>query len=171
MCKLYRVDKRVFKVGEEIIPQTEFEYQLHGEKKLVEDLLNQTRPEGMPERKDCLFLFFELAGALKFLQKYGGNIYQVRPIGCFHKGDVNKIDNLLDLARYTVDRVLLTAAANEYWKAGTHTFMPCYEILAPGCVVEKCLSTTEEYNLFCKEMRIYGSIEKTQLYVKLLTNR
>ena len=56
MCRLYRVDKRIFSVGEVIKPQTVFEQQLDGKRKLVEDLLNQTCPHRMPERKECLFL-------------------------------------------------------------------------------------------------------------------
>lgn len=38
MCRLYRVDKRIFSVGELIKPQTVFEQQLDGKRKLVEDL-------------------------------------------------------------------------------------------------------------------------------------
>lgn len=170
MCRLYRVDKRIFSVGDEIKPQTIFEQQLDGKRRLVEELLSQTRPLEKPERKDSLFLFFELAGALKFFQKYGGNIYRVSHIDCLHKGDMNKIDNLFDLTRYTDNRKLLSDVAREYWQSGTHTFMPCYEILTPRCVVEECLVVDSECKQFRSDMWNVGSIEKTQLYANLLAN-
>lgn len=170
MCRLYRVDKRIFSVGELIKPQTVFEQQLDGKRKLVEDLLNQTRPHRMPERKECLFLFFELAGALKFFQKYGGNVYRVHSVDCLYRGDMNKIDNLLDLAHLTNNMDLLTEVARDYWQDGTHTFMPCYEILTSGCVVEECLDVTKNQNSFLLDMQKFGSIEKTQLYVSFLAN-
>lgn len=168
---LYRVDKRKFEIGEEIQPNTDFEQHLNDESIKVEYLLNATRP-GIPERKDCLFLFFELSAALNFFRKYGGYVYEVR-VDChaiYHCGDMNKLDNLLDLVRFTDDVEILTAAGNEYWKGGTHTFMPCYEYLVKSCIVRKCLVEPSELKSFTDNLEITNSIERTDLYLHTLEN-
>lgn len=168
---LYRVDKRKFEIGEEIQPNTDFEQHLNDESIKVEYLLNATRP-GIPERKDCLFLFFELSAALNFFRKYGGYVYEVR-VDChaiYHRGDMNKLDNLLDLVRFTDEVDILTAAGNEYWKGGTHTFMPCYEFLVKSCIVRKCLVEPSELKSFTDNFEITKSIERTDLYLHTLEN-
>ena len=43
---LYRVDKRQFKTGAEILPNSQFENELQGEAQQVENILNETRPNG-----------------------------------------------------------------------------------------------------------------------------
>lgn len=166
---LYRVDKRKFEIGEEIQPNTDFEQHLNDESIKVEYLLNATRP-GIPERKDCLFLFFELSAALNFFKKYGGYVYGVEPKTICHRGDMNKLDNLLDLVRFTDDNDILTTAAHEYWKGGTHKFMPCYEFLVKSCVVKKCLVEPSEQESFRSNFKIKDSIERTDLYQHTLDN-
>ncbi len=166
---LYRVDKRKFEIGEEIQPNPDFEQHLDDESMKVENILNDTRP-GIPERKDCLFLFFELSAALNFFKKYGGYVYGVEPQKIYHRGDMNKLDNLLDLVRFTDDVEILTAAGNEYWKGGTHTFMPCYEYLVKSCIVRKCLVEPSELKSFTDNFEITNSIERTALYLHTLEN-
>ena len=169
---LYRVDKRYFEVGAEIQPQTIFEQYMDEESMRVENILNANRPDQIPERKDCLFLFFELSAALNFFRKYGGYVYEVG-IDChaiYHRGDMNKLDNLLDLVRFTDEVDILTAAGNEYWKGGTHTFMPCYEFLVKSCIVRKCLVEPSELKSFTDNFEITKSIERTDLYLHTLEN-
>lgn len=166
---LYRVDKRKFEIGEEIQPNPDFEQHLDGESMKVENILNDTRP-GIPERKDCLFLFFELSAAFNFFRKYGGYVYGVEPKTIYHRGDMNKLDNLLDLVRFTDDSDILTTVANEYWKGGTHTFMPCYEYLVRSCIVRKCLVEPSELKSFTDNFEITKSIERTDLYLHTLEN-
>ena len=166
---LYRVDKRTFKVGDEILPQTEFENKLDEESLLVEQVLDEVRPTVLPARNQCLFLFHELVGALMFWTKYGGNIYEVEPNGkIFHMGDMNKIDNILDIARFTDDSELLKVAANEYWKSGTHTFKSCYEILVQKAKVIKCLATDRDLQAFGNDYAAICSIERTNMYKALI---
>lgn len=45
---LYRVDKRQFKTGAEILPNSQFENELQGEALQVENILNETRPKVFP---------------------------------------------------------------------------------------------------------------------------
>lgn len=167
---LYRVDKRKFEIGEEIQPQTDYVQYMDEESGKVENILNATRPELIPKRKDCLFLFFELSAALNFFKKYGGYVYVVEPITIYHRGDMNKLDNLLDLVRFTDDEDILRAAGNEYWKGGTHTFMPCYEYLVRSCVVKKCLVEPSELDSFKHYCDKTNSIERTDLYLHTLEN-
>ena len=169
LCNLYRVDKRKFEIGEEIQPNPDIEQHLDDESMKVEDILNATRPD-IPERKDCLFLFFELSAALNFFKKYGGYVYGVEPQKIYHRGDMNKLDNLLDLVRFTDEVDILTAAGNEYWKGGTHTFMPCYEYLVKSCIVRKCLVEPSELKSFTDNFEITNSIERTDLYLHTLEN-
>lgn len=169
---LYRVDKRYFEVGAEIQPQTFFEQYMDEESMRVENILNANRPDQIPVRKDCLFLFFELSAALNFFRKYGGYVYEV-VVDChaiYHRGDMNKLDNLLDLVRFTDEVDILTAAGNEYWKGGTHTFMPCYEYLVKSCIVRKCLVEPSELKSFTDNFEITNSIERTDLYLHTLEN-
>lgn len=168
---LYRVDKRYFEVGTEIQPQTNFEQHMNDESMKVEYLLNATRPD-IPERKNCLFLFSELSAALNFFRKYGGYVYGV-DVDCndiYRRCDMNKIDNLLDLVRFTEVDNILTAAANEYWEEGTHTFMPCYEYLVKSCIVRKCLVAPSELESFRHNYETTKSIERTDLYLHTLEN-
>lgn len=169
---LYRVDKRYFEVGAEIQPQTNFEQYMDEESMKVENILNANRPVQIPLRTDCLFLFFELSAALNFFRKYGGYVYEVE-VDChdiYHRGDMNKLDNLLDLVRFTDEVDILTAAGNEYWKGGTHTFMPCYEFLVKSCIVRKCLVEPSELKSFTDNFEITKSIERTDLYLHTLEN-
>lgn len=169
---LYRVDKRYFEVGAEIQPQTNFEQYMDEESMKVENILNANRPVQIPLRKDCLFLFFEFSAALNFFRKYGGYVYEVE-VDChdiYHRGDMNKLDNLLDLVRFTDEVDILTAAGNEYWKGGTHTFMPCYEYLVKSCIVRKCLIEPSELKSFTDNFEITNSVERTDLYLHTLEN-
>lgn len=167
----FRVDKRTFNVGDIITPQTNFEHCLKGEVLEVEKLLDKYRPPQIPERKKCLFLFMELFGALRFWSKYGGTIYRVCAEKILHRGDMNKLDNILDLYRYIGDddrEGIVIAAVNEYWKCGTHTFQPCYEILVEKAEVRKVICIDSELENFKEEFLETNSIERTTLYKNLL---
>lgn len=169
----YRVDKRHFSEGDIINPQTEYERLLEGEKLKLEEMLNKKRPHNIPERSKCLFLFQDLQGALRFYFKYGGFIYGVEAFSSiYHRGDMNKLDNILDLFK-VVDcekdtTGIIEAAVNYYWKNGTHTFNPCYEILVDSAKTLEVLCSNKDKDFFRKEMNEYGIIEKTSLYKSLI---
>lgn len=166
---VYRVDKRKFEVDEVISPETSFETTMQNESKEMENLLNELRPTNIPERKNCLFLFQDLICALRFYSKYGGTIYGVEIPQCYFRGDMNKLDNILDMFRYTEDNNLRKAAVNEYWKAGTHTFNPCYEILASKARVKRIICNNDLLQNVREEIRNCGnSIEHTSIYKTLL---
>ena len=169
MC-VYRVDARIYNVGDTITSADQYENKLEAEQAELENLLNQLRPNGIPSRGECLFLFLELAGALRFFAKYGGNIYKVRPNRCYFRGDMNLLDNALDLFRFTEDEDLRTAAVNKYWQDGSHTFSPCYEILVDSAIVDSIVLDNEQLNNVRAQLREYGNcIEKCPTYINLLS--
>lgn len=76
---------------------------------------------------------------------------------------MNKLDNILDIYRFTEDNDLRRTAVNEYWKDGTHTFYPCYEVLALKALVNRIIDIDAE--AFRKEMRdTCNIVEYTSTY-------
>ena len=82
---------------------------------------------------------------------------------------MNKIDNILDVARFSEDENILEAVANEYWKAGTHTFHPCYEYLVEKAIVVDCIASENDREKFLLDFKYIHSIERTSLYKTLVT--
>lgn len=104
--------------------------------------------------------------------KYADNIYGVEAIPpIYFRGDMNKLDIILDLFKF-VDKEdkdgIWDAAVITYWKRGTHTFSPCYEILANSAKVIELLCDEIRYQKYKEEMHYYESIEKTILYKELI---
>lgn len=166
---MYRVDARLFNCGDEILPQTTYNSKLEDEKIEMEEALNTQRPPRMPERKDCIFLFDSLLCALTFMVRYGGNLYWVELRGIFYRCDMNKLDNILDVFKFTEkNNDLRETVVREYWKPHTHTFMPCYEYLVPSAVVRDILLTSDSLEVFHEEVNMCKSIELTPTYRRLL---
>lgn len=169
MC-VYRVDARIYNVGDTITSADQYENKLEAEQAELENLLNQLRPNGIPSRGECLFLFLELAGALRFFARYGGNIYKVRPNTFYFRGDMNLLDNALDMFRFTGDEGLRTAVVNKYWQDGSHTFSPCYELLVNSAIVEAIIVNGEQQKSIKAQLSENGNcIEKCPTYIKLLS--
>lgn len=168
---LYRVDKREFNIHDIILPNSTFEKGLNEMQNAVENMLNQKRPKGTPKRGDCLFLFQDLICALRFFYKYGGNIYGVNTEQYFYKGDMNILDNILDIFRITCNETLRTHAVKRYWESGSHTFNPCYEILTNSATVEKVVLTSCSLKDVQNEINYFGGdIECTSIYQTLLAD-
>lgn len=165
---MFRVDIRNYKPNDTILPKTTYDRELTDEKLEIEQVLNQLRPYNIPERNKCLFLFDSLLNAIKFYLRYGGTIYRVKPNHIYHRGDMNKLDNILDVFRFSEDRDLRNAVVNEYWKLGTQTFMPCYEFLVPSAIVKDTLLTNDNLEEVKAELKKYRSIENTSTYRRLL---
>ena len=87
----------------------------------------------------------------------------------YHRADMNKLDNFLDVIRLTEDTELYNAIANEYWKAGTHTFVPAYEVLCDSAMVIKALTKENDLELFKEELLKFNVVEYTPTYQKLLS--
>jgi len=166
--KLYRVDKRLYNVGDEILPDTNYPQALNNEDKEIERKLDEKRTI-KKTRKEYLFLFNSLYHALIFFSKYGGNIYEVeierdKPL---FRGDMNKLDNILDALRFC-GKNGIDSFVNEYWKAGTHTFSPCYEYLCNKAKVIKYIRLEISRESFHRELNnAYNCVEQTRTYHEL----
>ncbi|VTY06636.1 Uncharacterised protein [uncultured Prevotella sp.] len=168
--KLYRVDKRLYNVGDEIQPDTNYTQALNNEdKEILERKLDEK--SCMPRtRKECLFLFNSLYHALIFFSKYGGYFYEVEPDNEFFRGDMNKLDNILDALRFYKESI--DPFVNEYWKEGTHTFSPCYEYLCNKAKVIKCIRLEISKEDFYRELNNAGNcVEQTRTYHKLFSEQ
>lgn len=164
--KLYRVDKRLYNVGREILPDTNYRQALNNEdKEILERKLDEK--SCIPTRQECLFLFNSLYHALIFFSKYGGYIYEVAPEEVFFRGDMNKLDNILDALRFCGEDGI-DSFVNEYWKGKTHTFSPCYEYLSTKAKVIKLIDIKISQSDFKNELCSIGCIEQTPTYIRIL---
>ena len=169
--KLYRVDKRLYNVGDEILPDTNYLQALNNkDKKILERKFDEK--SCIPRtRKECLFLFNSLYHALIFFSKYGGYIYEVAPEEVFFRGDMNKLDNILDALRFCGEDGI-DSFVNEYWKDGTHTFSPCYEVLCKKAIVIKRIELEMTKEDFYRELNNAGNcVEQTRTYHKLFNEQ
>lgn len=168
---LFRVDKREFNAGDEVCPEpTTYEASLEGEKKDVEEMLNVLSPLDR-KRSNHVFLFDQLSHALRYAGKVKGRVYQVivdsRDLR--HRADMNKLDNILDVFRYTDNLDIRKAVTNEYWKAGTHTFAPCYEYLTAKCIVVREVCSMEDVkNIYHNLVYEAMPIEQISRYREIL---
>lgn len=169
--RFFHVDKREFKVDDVILPNGEpYEKSLSDERLEIEDLLNKC--SFLSERRsNHVFLFDEYSNALRYAGKVKGNIYEVTIdlVDLCHKADMNKLDNALDVFRYTDSRDIRVAVVQEYWKNGTHTFSPCYEYLVTKCkVVKQVINIAEVMDFHRKHKHIIRSIEQCFEYRKTI---
>ena len=169
--KFFHVDRRVFNVGDELCPEpATYEESLKDEKKDVEEMLNETSSLGC-RRSDHVFLFDQLSNALRYAGKVKGHVYQVF-IECEymrHRADMNKLDNILDVFRYTDNPDIRKAVTYEYWKAGTHTFAPCYEYLVKKCTVVREVCSMDDVNFIYDQLIREGQpIEQISRYREIL---
>lgn len=167
----FHVDRRDFNAGDEVRQKSAtYEASLDCEMKAVEEMLNETSPLGC-RRSDHVFLFDQLSNALRYAGKVKGHVYLVT-IECEdlkHRADMNKLDNLLDVFRYTDDTDIRKAAAYEYWKDGTHTFAPCYEYLVNKCTVVREVCTMDDVNYIHDQLiRVGLPVEQISRYREIL---
>lgn len=170
---LYRIDKRRFDKNDIITPCTTFEETMKDSQLEVEHSLDELKPSGVPARKECLFLFCDLSSALIFCSKYGGYIYEVavEQDDIYWRADMNMLDNIHDIFKITECEDVRTTVVRRYWEAGSHTFQPCYEVLAEKATVIKTLLIIEEAkSIITSEISKYGSIERSNLFISILND-
>ena len=167
----FHVDRRDFNSGDEVRPEpATYEESLDGEKKDVEEMLNETSSLDC-KRSNHVFLFDQLSNALRYAGKVKGHVYQVTIERDYmkHRADMNKLDNILDVFRYTDKPDIRKAATYEYWKAGTHTFAPCYEYLVKKCTVVREVCTMDDVNYIHDQLIREGlPIEQISRYREIL---
>ena len=167
----FHVDKREFKSDDVIFPDGKtYEDSLTGEKQEMEELLNECSC-CTERRSNHVFLFDNYSDALRYAGKVKGHVYEVtiEMDDMCHRADMNKLDNILDVFRYTDNEDIRMAAVQEYWKAGTHTFSPCYEYLVKKCkVIRQVTGIAEVIDFHKKQMQNYHPIEQCRQYRKTI---
>lgn len=164
----YRVDKRRFDKNDIITPRTTFEETMKDTQLEVENSLNELKPSGVPARKDCLYVFYDLSSTLIFCSKYGGNIYTVsiEIKDLYWKADMNILDSIHDIFKVTECEDVRATIVRRYWEEGSHTFQPCYELLVRQAKVINIIWGEENANgLIKSEINKYGTIEKTPIFI------
>ena len=168
---LFHVDRRIFNADDEVRPEPDtYEASLEGEKKDVEELLNETSSLGC-RRSNHVFLFDQLSNALRYAGKVKGHVYQVtiEREDMSHRADMNKLDTILDVFRYTDNPDIRKTVADEYWKAGTHTFAPCYEYLVKKCTVVREVCTMDDVKTIYHKLAYEAQpIEQISRYREIL---
>lgn len=168
---LYRVDKRYFNKNEIISPVATFEEGMKGLQLEVEKSLDELRPQSVPFRKECLYVFCNLSSALIFCSKYGGYIYAVtiKPVDLYWKADMNMLDNILDVFKITECKNFREKVVSRYWEEGSHTFQPCYELLVRQAkVINIVLDEQNSKDLIKSEIDKFGTIENTQIFRSII---
>lgn len=141
MANYYRVDKRLFGVGETVRTAGEFSARFGDVAKAIEDALEAARPTAMTKRSDCLFLFESFDAARKHWSKMtGGKLYRIEigeaPI-C-HRADMTIMDTMKDAPDGDWE-----LHARRYW-AGEMSEAPEIEVLVIEAEVVEVLSTSED---------------------------
>jgi putative toxin-antitoxin system protein len=169
--KLYRVDKRLYDAGEEMLPDTHYSQEFNNRDKEILEKKLDGKSYISRTRKECLFLFNSLYHALIFFSKYGGYIYEVEPDNVLFRGDMNKLDNILDALRFYNENNI-DLFVNKYWGEGTHTFSPCYEYLCTKAKVIKRIRLEITKEDFYRELNDAGNcVEQTRTYHKLFNEQ
>lgn len=139
----YRVDRRLFKVGDVISSANEYYDKFKGIAKTVEDTLEVTRPKNQKKlRTECLFVFEDEKCAKKHWSKMvDGKLYEVSIEGAitFHRGDMALMDAMKQLLEAGSD---ITKLAEDYWREECSA-KPEMEILVSSAVVVDVISTSD----------------------------
>lgn len=168
---LYRVDQRCYSLNDTIFPQTTYSEKVNELQLEVEKYLKKFKPEKIPARNECLFLFYNLSSALIFCSKYGGYVYAVsiNPDDIYWRGDMNMLDNIFEVFKITKCEQIRTDIVKRYWEEGAHTFQPCYEFLVLKAKVNKVVLTKDSAKDEIKsEIDKYNNLENSPKYLELL---
>ena len=137
----YRVDRRLFKVGDVVSQTGEYLTRLDPERAQVEACLEARRPHTKPRRSEVLFVFESRIAAERFWTKeVDGKLYEVNIQGSLlHRGDMSLTDEMF-LVR--TDAGLARDLAERYWR-GDESACPQIELLVRDAAVVNVLFTTE----------------------------
>ena len=169
----FRVDKRDFKVSE-IIPPNPENYQdtanFSNDKKIIESIFEENKPDHICSRRDCLFLFQELYDAIKFWIKLkGGKLYlvEVEEADFILKSDMIYTEIIKNLTLpQNIDEA--KEIVKKYWSGGLPTFKNCWEVMVRKAKVIKLLCVDEEVRLNSKKQYSKLIVEDIDIYRNIL---
>jgi hypothetical protein len=140
---LYRADKRDFAPDTPIRTAGQFMDMHHDAGRLMEEALAAGKPDGKPERRDCLMLFEDEACArAHWLKMTDGKLYSVEidDAEILHRGDMALTDSIgaLLLQKQSPDDLV-----RQYW-AGGLTGALKVEVLVRSGIVHCLIGTNEQ---------------------------
>ncbi|MDQ3192218.1 MAG: hypothetical protein M3Q58_11560 [Bacteroidota bacterium] len=164
----FRIDNRIFQVGDNIIPQNKYQGQLSPDRQKVEELLEKFRPVNKPNRNSILMLFEDFDCAKRHWVKQANSVFYRTVINAnqiVHRGDYNKVEQIF---HSLTDIVTAENLAQEYWNS-VFTFNPIVELFVDNAEVQWILSNSEverkhEYKL------ISGIIAAPEIRIRRVTN-
>lgn len=138
----YRVDKRLFAVGDRITTAQVYYDKFVELAKVVEDALETHRPDSKTKRTSCLFVFEDLVAAKKHWSKMKeGKLYRVtiEDGSVLHRGDMALMDEMKELAEADKDMAPLAQA---YWR-GELSSRAEIELMLSSAVIAEVLSVSD----------------------------
>lgn len=147
----YRVDKRLFSVGQVITTANEYSVKFSGITKSVEETLESRRAENKTRRDQCLFVFEDEKCAKKHWSKMkDGKLYKVsiNEAEISHRGDMALMDIMKQLGESGSD---MTEVSEAYWR-GEQSTNPEIEIMVSSATVTEIVSACDkEREVYLKE--------------------
>jgi hypothetical protein len=142
VTEYFRVDKRLFAVGDRIRTAGEYYANLAGVAKKIEDELENTRPAQKLARTNCLFVFESLPTAEKHWSKMkDGKLYQlaIDDAAIVHRGDMALMDEMKSVIEAGGE---YRSIAHEYWNS-TMSSTPEVELLISDAVVSDIINISD----------------------------
>jgi hypothetical protein len=141
--RTYRIDNRIIKIGDELLPQGKYQGELDKKKIRVEEILERNRPKDKPQRGSVLMLFRNFQNAKKHwtIQK-DSKFYNVELLEAeiLHIGDYTKVEQLYKCVE---DEEQANRIAREYW-AGEMSENGIPEIFVGKATVSEIVSDDEK---------------------------
>jgi hypothetical protein len=143
MAEYYRVDKRMFAIGETIRTAGHYYDKFCGIAKDIEDALDRERPKTMKlPRFECLFVFESLQVARKhWSQLRDGKLYRV---------EIERTKMLYRADMAMMDKMKVEAEAGRNWRSlvldywnGVSSAEPEFEIMTTDAKVIEIISTSD----------------------------
>jgi|GEM_PF-2895829 len=139
----FRLDKRLFLVGQEVTTANECSAKFVDIAKRVEATLESKRPANKKRRDQCLFVFEDEKCAKKHWSKMkDGKLYKVsiNESAISHRGDMAQMDVMKLLGASGKNMI---EVAEDYWR-GQKSAYPEIEIMVPSAVVTEVMSTCDK---------------------------
>lgn len=140
--KLYRVDKRDFGIGDEVVSAQEYYYKFRELSKKVEDILETYRPINKTKRTSCVFSFENELDAKKHWAKMSNAKLYLISLGnneILHRGDMTLLDEMQAVLEKGED---VSELAKKYWD-GYLSDNPVIEILTKEIIVTEIISKSD----------------------------
>lgn len=156
----FRADKRDFSVGDVLESAGEFLAKNPLGSMDNEKIFEKMRPNNLPPRAECLYVFEHLNDAKKHWSKMrGGKLYKVtvKISDILHKGDMSLVD--LAFVNQSMPEVVATYV-RQYW-LGECTSKPVIEVLVRNALIAEVISKNDqERQAYFKSWAISGMPNK-----------